>query len=207
LDGAVLATIEEFRRRGRVPRFEFSRDLWPMLADVMERHGLRRQSTVPTMVCTRAELQPYQSDGLRLEWLKPADDREFLREVITVQRRAFEPTWRGASDADVDEVIARLESGGLRAAVAMIGDVVAGAAGLSGKGDVVELGGVATDEKYRGRGVARALSLFLAQSHLDAGGAFIFLTAGNDTARRVYERIGFRMIGDQLHYVDAAWEG
>jgi GNAT superfamily N-acetyltransferase len=207
LDRAVAETIGEFRRRGRIPRFEFSPDLWPTLAEAMARHGLRLQSTVPMMVCTSGELQPYRADGLRLDWLKPSDDRECLREVITVQRRAFEPTWRGASDADVNELIAKLESGGLRTAVARIGDAVAGAAGLSGKGDVVELGGVATDEKYRGKGVARALSLFLAQAHLDAGGAFIFLTAGNETARRVYERIGFRMIGEQLHYIDAAWEG
>jgi ribosomal protein S18 acetylase RimI-like enzyme len=206
LDASVAATIGEFRRRGRVPRFEFSGDLWPTLPVVMQRHALRRQATVPVMVCTRAELQPHQADGVRLDWLKPRDDRGFLREVVTVQRRAFEPAWRGASDADVDEVIARLESGGLRKAVARIGDAVVGAAALSGKGDVVELGGVATEEKYRGRGVARALSLFLAKAHLDAGGAFIFLTAGNDTARRVYERIGFRTIGEQLHYVDSTWE-
>ena len=35
----------------------------------------------------------------------------------------------------------------------------------------------------------------LAQAHLDAGGTVVFLTAGNETARRVYERIGFQRIG------------
>src|SRR4051812_39624593 len=87
LDAPVEATIEAFRRRDRYPRFEFSRDLWPALPGVMERHGLRRQSVVPVMVCTRAELRPHRAEGATVRWLHPRDDRAFLAEVITVRRR------------------------------------------------------------------------------------------------------------------------
>jgi ribosomal protein S18 acetylase RimI-like enzyme len=208
VEPAVARMIEEFRRRQRHPRFELSDALWPDLAGILERNGLRRQATLPIMVCTAAELRPFDPGEIRLSWLLPSDNRGRLREAVTVQYRAFVPDRRdGATDAEVDETIGRLRSGALRLVAATIDGRIVGAGALAGRGDVVELAGVGTDAAFRGRGVARAVSVFLAEAHLDAGGVFTFLTAGDDTARRVYERIGFRTIGTQLHYVDAAYAG
>jgi ribosomal protein S18 acetylase RimI-like enzyme len=208
VETAVVRIIEEFRRRHRHPRFELNEALWPDLAGLLERHNLRRQATLPIMVCTAAELRPFDPAEIRLAWLSPSDDRGRLRETLTVQRRAFEPGGQeAATDTDIDEMIGQLRSGDLRIVAATIDGRVVGAGALSGSGDIAELAGVGTDAAFRGRGVARAVSLFLAKAHLDAGGTAVWLTAGDDTARRVYERIGFRTIGTQLHYVDAACVG
>ncbi len=74
------------------------------------------------------------------------------------------------------------------------GPVAVGSAQRSG--DVVELVGIATARAARGRGLGGALTAALATAALDAGAEVVFLAAGDDAAARVYERVGFRRVGE-----------
>ncbi len=74
------------------------------------------------------------------------------------------------------------------------GPVAAGSAQRSG--GVVELVGIATARAVRGRGLGAAVTSALACAALDAGAELVFLAAGDDTAARVYERVGFRRVGE-----------
>jgi predicted GNAT family acetyltransferase len=61
---------------------------------------------------------------------------------------------------------------------------------------VVELVGIGTAAAARGRGLGAALTALLARAARAAGAEVVFLAAGDDTATRVYERVGFRRVGE-----------
>ena len=63
-------------------------------------------------------------------------------------------------------------------------------------GDVAELVGIGTAQRARRRGLGAAVTALLAKVARDAGAAVVFLAAGDDTATRVYERVGFRRVGE-----------
>lgn len=63
-------------------------------------------------------------------------------------------------------------------------------------GDVVELVGIGTATRARGRGLGAAVTARLAATARGAGADLVFLAAGDDSAARVYERVGFRRVGD-----------
>jgi GNAT superfamily N-acetyltransferase len=74
------------------------------------------------------------------------------------------------------------------------GPVAAGSAQRAG--DVVELVGIGTAQRARGRGIGAAVTSALAGAARSAGAGLVFLAAGDDTATRVYERVGFRRAGE-----------
>jgi predicted GNAT family acetyltransferase len=74
------------------------------------------------------------------------------------------------------------------------GPVAAGSAQRAG--DVVELVGIGTAARARGRGLGAAVTALLAGTARGAGADLVFLAAGDDTATRVYERVGFRRVGE-----------
>jgi ribosomal protein S18 acetylase RimI-like enzyme len=211
---AVAHLRPEFARRSRKLRFEFTLDLWPDLPAVLEAQGLTRKATLPLMAATRDDVRPTDpAVGFSIELIPPTVDHATLAVVVTVQRRAFDPGRGDAADSEVDEALAELRTGAFRLAAAFVDDPAtgrrccAGAAALTaGPGiaqtDVAELTGVGTAPEFRNRGVARALSEFLVRHHLAAGGSAVWLSAGDDTARRVYERIGFRTVGRQAHFAE-----
>ena len=74
------------------------------------------------------------------------------------------------------------------------GPVAAGSA--QRVGDVVELIGIGTAARARGRGLGAAVTAMLAATARRAGAGLVFLAAGDESATRVYERVGFRQVGD-----------
>lgn len=62
--------------------------------------------------------------------------------------------------------------------------------------DVVELVGIATARAFRRRGLGGAVTAALARAARAAGADLVFLAAADDTAARVYERVGFRRVGE-----------
>ncbi|MDN5860242.1 MAG: proline dehydrogenase family protein [Pseudonocardia sp.] len=73
------------------------------------------------------------------------------------------------------------------------GAVAAGSVQRSG--DVAELVGIATADPHRGRGIGAAVTAMLARVARRAGAGLVFLSAGDASATRVYERVGFRHVG------------
>ena len=63
---------------------------------------------------------------------------------------------------------------------------------------VTELVGIATLTEYRRRGYGGALTTFAAQSAFANGASLVFLTAADEAAGRVYQRVGFQPLGELL---------
>jgi predicted GNAT family acetyltransferase len=52
---------------------------------------------------------------------------------------------------------------------------------------------------YRRQGIAAAVTALLARTMLDRGVATVFLMAAGEAEGRIYERVGFRRVGEVLH--------
>lgn len=63
-------------------------------------------------------------------------------------------------------------------------------------GDVAELVGIGTVAAERGRGLGAAVTALLAAAARSTGADLVFLAAGSADATRVYERVGFRRVGE-----------
>jgi hypothetical protein len=64
--------------------------------------------------------------------------------------------------------------------------------------DMAVMGGVATAEAYRGQGLASAVVGAVCERFDSAGGRFLYLGTSNPAARRIYERLGFRLAAGQV---------
>lgn len=194
---ADLDALEEFfRAHNRIPRFEFFPAQTPEFETWLARRGYEKQHTLPTMVCTAETFKPKAGDGVTIERLGPEGD---LAGAFRVAAEAFgmedEPSPDHATK-DAKEIIV----GRLRRTVARIDGELAGVASTVGDADVCELCGVGTRTKFRRRGVASAVSSDLMRAQFENPTAIVWLSAGDDTARMVYEGLGFREIGVEVTY-------
>ncbi|MEZ0325513.1 MAG: GNAT family N-acetyltransferase [Fimbriimonas sp.] len=184
-----------FREHKRRPRFEFFPDLAPELEGLLLARGYTKQGQLPLMVCDASSFQPVT--GVPVEVLSASDDLTILGGTV---RRAF-----GSEEPPNEEEIATtregLESGRMRAALARVDGVPAGGAYTVGDAMICELAGVGTLPEFRRRGVASSASSALMQEHFRNPDTLVWLSAGDDVAKAVYERLGFKVIGTQLNYI------
>jgi ribosomal protein S18 acetylase RimI-like enzyme len=195
-DEEFAALEAYFAERDRVPRFEFFPRESPDLEAWLIRRGYARLHEMPAMVCTPTDFQPLPSAGVEVETVDADGD---LAGAFAVAAEAF-----GMEDEPVEEHAARdaaaIRNGRMRRAVARVDGVLAGVASLVGDASVGELCGVGTRPRYRRRGVASAVSTALMRQHLDRPEALVWLSAGDDAARRVYERLGFYEVAKEVTY-------
>jgi ribosomal protein S18 acetylase RimI-like enzyme len=190
----------EFAERNRRLRFEFIQSLWPELPAMLLREGLVLQAEQPLMICSAHTFTPREVDGLRIHHLSSRDGDAIL---AMFQRTASEGF--GAKRESTDESRRRLrvelESDARRAVIGFINDEPAGVAALSPMGDTAELVGVTTLPQFRRRGIASALSSHLLVDHFARGKSAAWLSAGDEAARAVYQRIGFADAGIYANYI------
>ena len=89
----------------------------------------------------------------------------------------------------------RLRAGRTVTALALVGGQPVGVASHQPVGSVSEVVGMAVLPAFRRRGIAAALTTCLVNDALARGVHTIFLSAGDETIGRIYERVGFRQIG------------
>jgi ribosomal protein S18 acetylase RimI-like enzyme len=206
LQGGIDLLRPEFATRKRRLRFEFHQDLWPQFAAILERNGLVCEARMPLMACERSDLHETSDrfENLKLEELSGDASDQQLREYVLLRDRGFGMETNGAKLAEeVEQSRARLRERKIKTVCATMNGAMVGAGSLMlGGGETPELVGVITAEPYRRRGIARTISQHLVREHLQSGGLAVWLTAADEIARRVYERIGFRVIGTQLNYIE-----
>jgi len=201
---AVPRLREFFKRHDRRLRFEILEPLWPELADQLLGCGLRLQGRMPLMLCAPADLRPPAPpavpDGLTIEDLDASTPDPVLAEALAVARRAFGEDRPEPTPRELAEHRDALAADRRRTAVARVDGTIAGVGTISVGND--ELVGVGTAPEFRRRGIAAAVSHHLIARHFRLGHPLAWLSAGDDPARRVYVRIGFRLVGDQINLMD-----
>jgi GNAT superfamily N-acetyltransferase len=195
---AVARMRPWFAARNRRLRMEILEPLWPELAPQLVACGMTLKERMPIMLCGAGDLRPVAVPaGLTITDLTASASDAELMEAATVARRAFGET--APTPSDVARKRDALEKGWYRDAVARV-DSVVGVGSMTVGND--ELVGIATDPVHRGRGIAAAISHYLAAEHFARGAELVWLSAGDDGARRVYERIGFGVVGEQANLSD-----
>lgn len=200
--GDLRETLErlrdEFRRRDRLPRFEYVEGFAPGLAPSLERAGFRLELRAPLMTCRAEEILPPPAiEGLEI--LPASGD---IRAYLTVGRRAFgtgdEPD---ASDEEVEERRARRDVSTALIGV-LDGEPVAVAAATPPLDGLSEVAGIGVLERARRRGIGAAMTAAAARDAAGKGAEVVFLAPGSDEAQSVYTRVGFRPAETSLYYAD-----
>lgn len=184
----------------RTPRLEFLETLWPELVPALEANGFELQVRLPLMLCTKSTFKPAERKEIDV---KPLDENGDLGGYLQVMRDAFgdaEPV----GEADIKRVKLSIQRDPTKRSLAFCEGQPAAVACLMPESGVAELAGVGTAEGFRRKGLASAASSLLLEDYFNAPGgdeAIAWLGAGDDTARLVYEKLGFQSIGTQSHYI------
>jgi GNAT superfamily N-acetyltransferase len=204
--GAPLAALRsEFAARGRLPRFEFIEEYAPQLAPALRAAGFAEEARQALMVCTAATYSPApEVPGLAISEVTGASSPDEVRTFLTCQRRGFDLHDAGAAtEADAEHLLRTIGAG--RAFVAWLEGQPVGAGLYTAPFDgVTEVAGLATLEPFRRRGVATALTALAVRRALEQGVEVACLTAADERAGRVYERVGFARHATMLAYIESA---
>jgi ribosomal protein S18 acetylase RimI-like enzyme len=201
-DGDVQALVRAFEARGRVPRLEYFPVLAPEVTARLEAADFTLERRIPLMACVpgalRAVLYP---EGFAVRF--PASDVEYLG-AASAQRDAYRDVYEELEPAGPEDgaSLRRLaEHGG--AVVVAVNEATGEAAG-AGVCDIIhnglgEVAGIGVRPRDRRRGIAAAIVHRLTDAAFAAGASSTFLTPAGPPEQRIYERVGYALIGEQAH--------
>lgn len=192
--------VEHFRAHDRKPRLELIERAAPAVPAALAAAGFREDDRLPQLYAgPDTSLTPRRPGDVEPALLTEPEDAELLA-LATLQNRAYGET-EAAGPGDVDRLRRCLARGVLiaTARIAATGELVgAGLIDVTGPDDPVgELAAVATAEERRGRGIAGAVSAYLAEAAFARGMTLVFLECEAKN-RGVYRKTGFIDCGERL---------
>ena len=189
--GDTAALIAFFRRSQRIPRLEYVEDsaprAWPELAAA----GFTIERRTPVMIAVPdTRLTPRAPAGITIRQATRDDD---LTAAATVQHHAYQMP-RPPGPHDIARLARLTQRGGL---VAIAADDSSGTVTGTGLVDVTgdrpvvgELAAVGVLPAFRRRGIASAVSAYLARTAHSRGISLVFLEA-EPAEEQIYRRTGF----------------
>lgn len=173
------------------PTLQFIEEVFPHLAPVLISSGWSEKERSSVMICTP---ETYQSApevlGLRFTTLSSASALEEIRAGLDTNALGFNPQASRATLQEAEEFRQTLILSQAFTAHLHEQPVAAGMFTEISNG-WTELVGITTLEPFRRRGIATALTAYIAQQAFQQGATHPFLIAENEQAGRVYERVGF----------------
>jgi len=206
--GASLSVLREaFESRGRSPRIEFIQEFAPRLAPALAAGGLVPAARQQLMACKAATYRPAPGvTGLTIAELIQASAVPQAQEFLAPQRRGFDVRDTSAATEGDGEQFLRMLGEGQAFVAYLKGQPVAVGMYTAPLDGVTEIAGLATLVPFRKRGIATALTALAVQRALEQGVEAVCLTAADERAGRVYERVGFATCATMLAYVDSPEE-
>jgi ribosomal protein S18 acetylase RimI-like enzyme len=200
---------DEFAARGRRPRLEFIQEFAPQLSSALRAAGFVEGARQQLMVCTAETYRPApQVLGLTITELTcnlrlPASAASEVQDYLNTQRRGFDARSKEvATEGDAEQFLQTI--GGGRAFVGWLKGQPVGVGMYTTPFDgVTEVTGLATLEPFRRRGIATGLTALAVQRAMAQGAELVCLTAADERAGRVYERVGFVGCATMLAYLDS----
>jgi ribosomal protein S18 acetylase RimI-like enzyme len=196
-DEDVAQLVAAFRDIERTPRLEYVLSSAPSLEERLLAAGFEVEERHDYLVCTPATFHPAPApDGFILS--VPESDEDF-RELISAQNEAFGDHF-DATDADIERGRRTQDKGGtIIMARAADGRVAGGGQASIPSLGLVEVGGIATREDFRRRGVGAAVTSAITERAFAAGVEAAWLEASGEQSWRVYERAGYVPTGKRLY--------
>jgi ribosomal protein S18 acetylase RimI-like enzyme len=196
---------EVFVRENRTPRFEFIGEYAPELPTVLERAGFSEESCLPLMLCTPETLvMPPPIPGFTVRHLQFDSP---VNMAIAHSRIAYigfsgKDDWSADHEGGIFEEKMASIAKGMGLFVGYVSEIPVVVATYSVPYDgITEIGGVATLSEYRRRGLAGYITA-VATAHAFANGVTLaLLSAGDEGAGRVYERVGFQTGATAVAYI------
>jgi len=192
----VDALVGEYRERNRLPRLEYIPSLAPAVEPALVAAGFSVEGRTPLMIYTgggHAAAVP----GITL--VAPESDAEFLG-AATAQWEAYEETGPVAPRA-VDSLRRTVAADGLvvLACDAATGEPAGAGASTAPIAGASELTSIGVRERFRRRGIAQAMTHWLASRMAARRVDCVFLMADSEREERIYARAGFETISEVLH--------
>jgi ribosomal protein S18 acetylase RimI-like enzyme len=207
---AVMEGIRaEFRRRGRVARFEFFEAFAPDLPRSLRALGFAEEGRQWSMICTPEtfrEAPPLA--GVSVVEVTPESPDKDVADFILAQRQGFDPQNTALpGPEEVNRARVDFLLGGWHALLARVDEEpasapAAGAVYSDPLDGISEVAGIATRVPYRRRGIASLLTSYAVRGAFARGAQIATLTAADEAAGRVYERVGFSPFSIMLAYID-----
>jgi ribosomal protein S18 acetylase RimI-like enzyme len=201
LEASLSMLQDEFATRGRHPRFEFIQEFAPQLSSALDAAGFAEEARQQFMICTAETYRgAAEVSGLAIAELTSASTVGEVQDYLTTQRRGFDARGtEGATEGDAERFLRTI--GGGRAFVGWLEGQPVGAGMFTSPFDgVTEIVGLATLESYRRRGIATGLTAQAVERALEQEVQVVCLTAADEQAGRVYERVGFARYATMLAY-------
>ncbi|HMO56688.1 MAG TPA: GNAT family N-acetyltransferase [Roseiflexaceae bacterium] len=200
---ATLAQVKQaFATRARRARFEFVREYAEALPAQLISTGFVEEGSYPLLICTPGNLCiPAIPADLSFVVYDDQAPAEALLLTLMINEQGFNEADAASFSRDDIERFRGVIRGG-RAFVALLDDQPV-ASGMFNKphNGLCELVGITTLSAFRGRGIAAALTAWMTQYAFALGVELTFLSAADEHATRVYERVGYRRQATLVAYV------
>jgi predicted GNAT family acetyltransferase len=193
----IAELVSVFERRHRTPRLECVTGAAPRAEAALLAAGFTLDQRLAMLACPPGSaVELPEPDGIVISAVSEPSD---LLDAVSVQNEAYGES-APADSHDVDRLQALIGRGG---AVALARDRSTGrpcGAGLVTQpiAGVVEIAAVATQARYRRRGIASSLSSALTRSAHDRGAVLVFLDVEGPAEEAVYLRAGFTRAGERV---------
>jgi ribosomal protein S18 acetylase RimI-like enzyme len=191
----VEALAAAYRERGKKPRLEYLPKLAPWVEPVLVEHGFAVERRLPLMLAVDSA-DVVEPDGIEIVGAATPDE---IRAAGTAQNEAYgEPG--PSDDAWVAGAAKGIAAGGavVLARDAATGEPAGGGACTAPHDGASELTSIGVRPAYRRRGIAAAMTAWLAREMDARGVRTVFLMAEDEQTARIYERVGFVWIGEVL---------
>lgn len=205
ISASLPAVREIFVSRGRRTRFEFIEEYCPQLAAELKDSGFEEESRLHLMLCSREAFVPARPhDGLQIIRVSGQSSTADARDFLTTRSRGFEGNAAtAASLSEAKRFLDGIARNGTSHFLARVNGRAVGVASYSTPmRGFTEIAGIAILEDYRGRGAGSALTSFALHAAFEAGVRVGFLSAADDNAGRIYQRLGFFPSATSLAYVE-----
>jgi GNAT superfamily N-acetyltransferase len=189
-DADVTALIEFFTGRDRAPRLEYVRPA-PAVDEPLRAAGFGVTDTLMLMALDGDLAAEPDAAGYHVRLVTAEDD---LRQVVAVQDIAY---GEAPTEPDPGGLLRTVAAGGCVALAVhtATGAPVGGGLATDPQGGLVEIAAIGVLPEHRGHGVGALVSWALTAESLRRGHQ-PFLQVERDEPLRVYQRIGYRVIGD-----------
>ncbi len=192
----VAALVEAYRRRHRTPRLEYVPACAPAVEPALLAAGFEVELRAPLMVLASVRIP---AEPAEIELVEAATQSD-VRAAATAQHEAYgEP--EPPDDGWIGGILRSVASGGLvvLARDARSGEPAGGGQCAPPVDGASELAAIGVRPAYRRRGIAAAMTAWLAERMRTHGVDLVWLTAAGEPEARIYAGVGFERVGEALY--------
>ncbi|MBN1995219.1 MAG: GNAT family N-acetyltransferase [Anaerolineae bacterium] len=200
-----LAVLRQtFRSRQRQPRFEFIEEFAPGLPSALAAAGFAEEGRYRAMLCSAQTYRPApEVAGLIITPLTDISPLSEFQDYVSVERQGFDPDQTAAITASEAQRFINDLHGGIAFLARLNGRPVSAGMFTTPHNGLTEIAGLATLKPFRRRGIATAVTALAVRTAFAQGVKYVYLSAADERAGRVYERVGFRPFATMLAYIEA----